>query len=106
MAREHDERQHEVRALLAEMTLPGEIDIIFRGESEERDRSFESLFNAFWLAAALIYIVIAVQFNSLRQPLIVLCTVPLSLIGVAIGTYSSVAIAAPIVLVGSKKDGG
>ncbi len=73
------------REALAAMTLPGDIALEFGGETEERDRSYASLWQALKWGLLLIYIVIAVQFNSLRQPFIVLLGVPLSVVGVTLG---------------------
>lgn len=73
------------REALAEMVLAKGIRISFGGETEERDRSYASLWNALKWGALLIYCIIAVQFNSLRQPWIVLMTVPLAIVGVIAG---------------------
>ncbi len=55
------------------------------GEFEETQESLESLFLAFIVAALLIYTILATQFRSFIQPLIVMTAIPLSLIGVSIG---------------------
>lgn len=52
------------------------------GESAEMKRSFASLEFALILALILVYMIMAAQFESLTQPLIILFTVPLSIIGV------------------------
>ena len=57
--------------------------------------SFASLGFGFVLAVALVYLVMVVQFRSFLDPLIVMCAVPLGLIGVAwmlflTGTYLSI----------------
>ncbi len=57
------------------------------GESEEMKKSFQSLKFALILALVLVYMIMAAQFESLTQPLIILFTVPLSLIGVIISLY-------------------
>ena len=41
------------------------------------------------LALFLVYVVMAVQYESLRNPLIILFSIPFSLIGVALGVYSN-----------------
>jgi multidrug efflux pump len=77
--------EDDVRSRLAELTIPAGIRLEFGGESEERDRSNSSLIDALKWGLLAIYIVIAIQFNSVRQPFIVLITIPLSLIGVVLG---------------------
>ncbi|MCC5908869.1 MAG: efflux RND transporter permease subunit, partial [Clostridiaceae bacterium] len=57
----------------------------FGGENEDRTEAFESLLGPFFLAAALIYIILMFQFFSLRQPFIIMGTIPLSFIGVIWG---------------------
>lgn len=70
---------------LAELQLPHGVSLSFGGESEERDRSYASLWSALKWGILLIYFILALQFNSLLQPVIVLLAVPLSLVGVVIG---------------------
>jgi len=79
------ELESEARRLLEGMALPPGIELEFGGESEERDRSNSSLFEALKWGLLAIYVIISIQFNSIKQPLIVLITIPLSLIGVVCG---------------------
>jgi HAE1 family hydrophobic/amphiphilic exporter-1 len=51
------------------------------GENEEMRASFRSLFFAFGLALFLVYLILAAQFESLRQPVVVLVAVPLAAVG-------------------------
>jgi len=52
------------------------------GQNKEMKTSLNSLLLAFALAVFLVYIVMASQFESLVQPLLIMMTVPLALIGV------------------------
>ena len=52
------------------------------GQSEEMESTKRSMTGALLLAIFLVYVVMAVQFESLIQPFIILFTVPLALIGV------------------------
>ena len=70
---------------LAGLPVPAGVTIDLGGESEERDRSYASLWDALKWGALLIYVIIAIQFNSLLQPVIVLAAIPLSVVGVATG---------------------
>ncbi|MEA3489258.1 MAG: efflux RND transporter permease subunit [Candidatus Omnitrophota bacterium] len=54
------------------------------GESEEMKKSFNSLRFALILSIIMVYMIMAAQFESLTQPLIILFTVPLALIGVMV----------------------
>ena len=57
----------------------------FVGEFEDTRRSFSSLFRAFLIALLLIYVILATQFQSYLQPLIVLSAILYAFIGVTTG---------------------
>ncbi|MEY6433130.1 efflux RND transporter permease subunit [Thioalkalicoccus limnaeus] len=63
---------------------PG-VTIAFGGEYETTQRSFDSLTRAFGIAVLLIYLILATQFRSYSQPLIVLSAVMFAVIGVVFG---------------------
>ncbi len=65
--------------------LPDGITIKYAGELGDMQDSFTDMFINMIVAAILVYIILAVQFNSLSQPLIILFAVPLGLIGVMPG---------------------
>ena len=54
-------------------------------EIEEMDRTASSLLLAALLAVALVYVLLAVQFESFIEPFIIMITVPLGVIGVVAG---------------------
>ena len=60
--------------------------VSFAGEYESTGRSFTSLTYAFFIAVLLIYMILATQFHSYLQPVIILSAVPFALIGVIFGT--------------------
>ncbi|TVQ71581.1 MAG: efflux RND transporter permease subunit [Chromatiaceae bacterium] len=72
----------DVRAELADMPLPRNVDITFGGDVEEQQRAFAELGLALLMAVALVYMVMASLYESLRDPFIVMFSVPLALIGV------------------------
>ena len=59
----------------------------FTGENEERDKNFAYLLWCMLIAVVLIFAILVLQFNSFRQPVIVLMTVPLSFVGVIGGMW-------------------
>ncbi len=65
--------------------FPEDVSMSFGGEFETTSESFTDMMMNMVLAALLVYIILAVQFNSLSQPFIILFTVPLSIIGVMLG---------------------
>ena len=61
----------------------------FGGEFESTRKSYESLAFAFVIAIGLIYLILASQFQSYIQPLIILTAVGFALIGVVVGKLVS-----------------
>ena len=59
--------------------------VIFGGEFDETQRSYTSLAYAFGLAVLIIYLILATQFRSYLQPLIILSAIIFSIIGVVFG---------------------
>ena len=57
------------------------------GQESENQDSFASLALAFPVVLVAIYILLAVQFRSLLQPLLIFMALPFSLFGVALGLY-------------------
>jgi HAE1 family hydrophobic/amphiphilic exporter-1 len=63
---------------------PPGIEIFFAGEAEYQEESFASIFTALILAIILTYIVLAAILESFIQPITVMLTLPLGLIGASI----------------------
>jgi len=80
-----NEVQAAVKALLASYETPPGIHLSLSGSDDEQEESMAFLTRAFFIAVALILIVLVTQFDSLAIPLIILGTVVLSLIGVLWG---------------------
>lgn len=57
------------------------VEISFGGDQEVFDKYISGLLNAAIVALVVIYIILMIQFNSMQQPLIILVTVPLSIVG-------------------------
>ena len=68
-------------------TISEGVQAEFVGENDERDKNFRYLLKSMLMAVILIFAILVIQFNSLRQSLVVMVTVPLSFIGVAIGMW-------------------
>ena len=69
---------------LAALPLPDGFTIEIGGDWEEQQESFRLLVQGFILAVILMYVVMAAQFESLRDPLLILIALPLSGIGVLV----------------------
>jgi len=66
---------------VSKQVLPAGIDTSLAGEARDFADSSSSLLFAFFLALLVVYLVLAAQFESFIDPLIILLTVPLSLGG-------------------------
>lgn len=67
-----------------ERTHP-DVNLTFGGEFEETQKSFDSLKQAFLVAAVLIFTILAAQFRSYSAPLVIMSVVPFSFVGVVFG---------------------
>ena len=71
-----------IRADLAQMALPDGFSIVYGGQYEEQQRAQRDFTMAIVMALILIYMVMAAQFERFLDPLIVMFSVPLAVIGV------------------------
>jgi len=88
-----------IRARLAELDLPDGYGIIFGGEEESMKENNRQLTIVIFLAIFLVFVVMAVQYESLINPFVILLTIPLSLIGVGFALYlTDTPLSAPVLL--------
>ncbi len=66
------------------ISLPPDFSILFGGEYEEQQKAFRGLLFCLILAVILVYMVMAAQFESLRDPLVILFSIPLAGVGVVL----------------------
>ena len=78
-------KQFQQNSASYESQIPDGVSLEFGGETEDIDESFASLFRAMGVGIFLIALILVLQFNSFRQPFIILFTLPLALIGVFAG---------------------
>ena len=71
-----------IRADLALMPLPDGFSLVYGGQYEEQQRAQRDFVMAIVMALALIYMVMAAQFERYLDPLIVMLSVPLAIVGV------------------------
>ncbi len=75
-------------AIAATVLKPG-YAVDYNGQSREFRQSSSSLALTFALALAFIYLVLAAQFESFRDPLIIMLTVPLSMAGALLALWAT-----------------
>lgn len=71
----------------AQKVLPEEMNVNYAGQSLQYIQEGNSMVLAFALALIIIYLVLAAQFESFRDPIIVLVSVPMSICGALIPLY-------------------
>jgi multidrug efflux pump subunit AcrB len=65
---------------------PG-VDLVFGGEFEATNEAFSEMFRALLIALFAIYGILAAQFRSYLQPLVVMCVIAFAFTGVVLGMY-------------------
>ncbi len=77
----------EVDARLAQIPRPIGYDLIVAGNYEEQEKAFRELVLSLGLALVLVYMVLASQYESLRDPLVVMLSVPVAAVGVLLTLF-------------------
>ena len=72
----------EVQALVKSTTLPPGFSFDVGGATKEQQEAFSAMLGALGLSVIFIYVVLASQFGSFVQPLAIMASLPLALIGV------------------------
>ncbi len=73
-----------IRKELRQIPVPKDFAILFGGDYEEQQKAFRELLIGLVLAIFLIYMVMAGQFESFRDPFVVLFSIPMALIGITV----------------------
>jgi len=74
----------DIREGLRAVPVPRDFSIVFGGDYEEQQKAFRELLLGFVLALVLVYMVMAALYESLRDPFVVMFSVPLAVIGVVV----------------------
>jgi HAE1 family hydrophobic/amphiphilic exporter-1 len=77
----------DVQARLDLIARPVGYDLTVAGNFEEQQKAFRELVVSLVLALVLVYMVLACQYESLRDPLVVMFSVPLAAIGVLVTLF-------------------
>ena len=72
----------DVQGRLAQIARPVGYELMVSGKFEEQRKAFNELLVSLLLALALVYMVLACQYESLRDPLVVMVSVPVAAVGV------------------------
>jgi len=72
----------DINRITSKMNLPDGVVIKAAGNSQQMAESFRSLFVSLLLGIALIYLVMVAQFESFREPFIIMFAIPFAIVGV------------------------
>jgi HAE1 family hydrophobic/amphiphilic exporter-1 len=75
----------DINVKLKKLTLPSDVTVNFGGQAEEQGKAFMDLATLLALGMILVYMVMAAQFESLMDPLIVMFSIPFTFTGVFLG---------------------
>jgi HAE1 family hydrophobic/amphiphilic exporter-1 len=75
----------EILAQVEQLDLPADVSVGFVGQTQDVSEGFNTLFIAMGLSILFIYMVLASQFNSFWQPVVIMTAIPFSFIGAFIG---------------------
>ncbi|NOZ06305.1 MAG: efflux RND transporter permease subunit [Chloroflexi bacterium] len=85
--RTDNEVVQDIRKRLEGVNLPDGVTLSFGGQTEQMQKSFSSLLTAMLLAVIFVYMVLASQFGSFTQPLVIMLALPLSFVGAFLGLF-------------------
>ncbi|ODS31393.1 MAG: acriflavin resistance protein [Candidatus Scalindua rubra] len=90
----------DIEEKITNIRIPDGFEVSVSGQSREMLVAFSSMFFAILLAAFLVYIVMASQFESLLHPFVIMVTIPFALVGVVIALFITSKPISVIVLIG------
>jgi HAE1 family hydrophobic/amphiphilic exporter-1 len=73
--------------LRQQIDWPADMTFFISGQNQEWNRSRRSLLLALALSVFLVYVIMAAQFESLLQPLIIMLTIPLAFLGTVLALF-------------------
>ena len=89
----------EAQAIIGNLTLPDRVSLMESASAQTNREVQQTLVLLGSLASFLVFVVMAVQYNSLIDPLVILLTVPLALAGAIVGLFiSGTAIGATVIV--------
>lgn len=75
----------EIRGEIEKICLPEGYTFFWDSQFKDQGEAMQAIAKYFQLAFLMLFVILVALFNNFRQPVIILCVLPLSLIGVAIG---------------------
>jgi HAE1 family hydrophobic/amphiphilic exporter-1 len=91
-----------IRGQLVDLEIenPG-VQCSIGGQGAEMDSALDQMFNAILLAVFLVYLVMASQFESILQPLLIMLAIPLALVGADLAMFATATPISVVALIGA-----
>ena len=77
----------DINKVIQDLTLAQGYSVAVTGDLEEQQKAVQDLIVIFIISLFLVFVVMAIQFNSLKHPFIILLIIPLTITGVIIGLF-------------------
>ena len=100
------EIMEQIRPFIQQMDLPANVRVDYGGEFEEQQEAFSNLFLILGISLILVYIVMAGQFESYKDPFVIMFSIPFAFTGVILALFltgtklSVIAFIGGVILVG------
>lgn len=100
------EIMEQIRPYIQQMDLPANVRVDYGGEFEEQQEAFSNLFLILGISLILVYIVMAGQFESFKDPFVIMFSIPFAFTGVILALFltstklSVIAFIGGVILVG------
>lgn len=72
----------DIRKWVDAQDFPPQVEIVFAGDIQDQQEAFRDLFLVLLLSIILVYIVMAAQFESLKEPFVIMFSIPFAFTGV------------------------
>ncbi len=72
----------QIQSWVEEQHLPPQMEIVLTGDFEDQQEAFRDLFLVLILSIILVYLVMAAQFESLKEPFVIMFSIPFAFTGV------------------------
>lgn len=81
------EAAEDVQQIIDEMEIPEGVEVAVSGQLSQQGESFEDLYLLLIIGIALVYMVMAAQFESFKDPFIIMFAIPFTMVGIVLAFF-------------------
>jgi len=78
---------NKVQAEIADTNIPSGVNVKIAGQSTEQSESFQDLYLILAIGVILVYMVMAAQFESFKDPFIIMFAIPFTIVGIILAFF-------------------